>query len=197
MTMLPTRSVRLWTRDLLSQDSGIAAVEFALILPILLVLWIGGVEVTGALSVDRRINNLGSSIGDLAARSESPISASEVDDIFSIAASAMFPYAASDASMRLTAVWVDSNRVPRVSWSRALGAEAAHPVGAETNLLPESLRLPETQVIMSEVFFGYRPAVGYVITGDLKLEDRMFFVPRLVDKLQLCEKPEDPKTCST
>ena len=49
---------------LLSHEGGIAAVEFSLILPILVVLWIGGVEVTGALSVDRRLNNLAASIGD-------------------------------------------------------------------------------------------------------------------------------------
>ena len=55
-------------RRLLRNERGIAAVEFALILPIMLVLWLGGVEVTGALSVDRRLNNLASSIGDLVAR---------------------------------------------------------------------------------------------------------------------------------
>src|SRR4051812_1808950 len=38
-------------------DAGMAAVEFSLILPLLVLLWIGGVEVTQALSVDRRLNN--------------------------------------------------------------------------------------------------------------------------------------------
>ena len=40
--------------SLARQDSGLAAVEFALILPILVMLWFGGVELTQALSVDRR-----------------------------------------------------------------------------------------------------------------------------------------------
>ena len=56
--------------SLARQDSGLAAVEFALILPILVVLWFGGVELTQALSVDRRLNNLASAIGDLVARSK-------------------------------------------------------------------------------------------------------------------------------
>ena len=38
-----------------SHESGMAAVEFSLILPIMVLLWIGGVEVTQALSVDRRL----------------------------------------------------------------------------------------------------------------------------------------------
>ena len=39
---------------------------------------------------------------------------------------------------------------------------------------------------MAEVYYTYTPAVGYVITGDVDLDDRMFFVPRLVTKVQLC-----------
>jgi Flp pilus assembly protein TadG len=67
-----------------------AAVEFSLILPILVMLWIGGVELTQGLSVDRRINNLASSIGDLAARSKT-LTYSDVDKIFDIGPGAMFP----------------------------------------------------------------------------------------------------------
>ena len=67
-----------------------AAVEFSLILPIMVVLWIGGVEVTSALSVDRRLNNLASSIGDLVARSKD-ITHDEVDAIFDIGAAAHLP----------------------------------------------------------------------------------------------------------
>ena len=179
----------------LAQESGIAAVEFALILPVLLVLWIGGVEVTGALSVDRRLNNLASSIGDLVARSAS-ITNAQVDDIFAMAPSALFPYDSTGASLRITAVWVDEAGVPSVTWSRAKGGHAAYAAGAEVDSVPESLRLPESQVIMSEVMYQYRPSVGYVVTGDLDLADRMFFVPRLVQEVQLCEKADDPQTCT-
>jgi len=36
---------------------------------------------------------------------------------------------------------------------------------------------------MAEVYYTYKPAVGYVITGDVDLSDRLFFVPRLVDAI--------------
>ena len=194
MTKPKRTTARLSPRALLAQEGGIAAVEFALILPILLVLWIGGVEVTGALSVDRRVNNLAASIGDLVARTET-LTFAEVDDIFAIAGSAMFPYDGDEASMRLTAVWIDQNRVPRVTWSRAKGSDAAHAVGAEMNDVPPSLRQPDSQVIMSEVSFQYRPAIGYVVTGDVDLEDRTFFVPRRVQRLRLCDKLQTPNNC--
>ena len=44
-----------------------------------------------------------------------------------------------------------------------------------------------TQIIMAEVYYNYKPAVGYVITGTKALSDRMYFVPRLVATIQLCD----------
>jgi hypothetical protein len=53
--------------------------------------------------------------------------------------------------------------------------------------VPATLRVPDSQIIMAEVFYDYTPAVGYVITGALELDDRMYFVPRLVNKISLCD----------
>ncbi len=95
-----------------------AAVEFSLILPILVLLWIGGVEVTQALSVDRRLNNLAASLGDLVARSKTVIY-SDVDAIFDIAPGAMFPYSTTGLQMRISAVNIDAAQNATIKWSRA------------------------------------------------------------------------------
>jgi Flp pilus assembly protein TadG len=165
-----------------------AAVEFSLILPILVLLWIGGVEVTSALSVDRRMNNLSSSIGDLVARSKL-VTYDDVTAIFGIAPGAMFPYDATNVSMRITAIDMDSSGNAKVAWSRAQGtAYTAYTTGAAaTSLVPSTLRVASSQVIMAESATVYTPAVGYVIVGNRTLTDRLFFVPRLVTYVQLCD----------
>jgi Flp pilus assembly protein TadG len=175
---------------LLTQESGIAAVEFAVILPIMIVLWIGGVEVTGALSVDRRLNNLASAIGDLAARKKE-LTYADVSDIFDIAEGAMYPYSATGMKLRLTEISIDDDGVAKVYWSRAEGSGiTAHPTNAlMDSYVPATLRVDNTHIVMAEVFYTYSPTVGYVITGDLELEDRMFFVPRLAAKVKLCTSP--------
>ena len=171
---------------ILMQESGIAAVEFSLILPILVVLWIGGVEITSALSVDRRLNNLASSMGDLVARSKQ-LTYDDVDAIFDLKEAALFPYSDVGTNMRVTAVKMDGTGSAKVAWSRAEGTYTAYAVDTPMNdIVPETLRTPNTQIIMSEVYYTYTPAVGYIITGNLLLEDRMFFVPRLVTKISLC-----------
>lgn len=173
-------------RRLGRETAGMAAVEFALILPILVVLWIGGVEMTQALSVDRRLNNLASAIGDLSARSKQLIY-DDVDNIFDIAPGAMFPYGTTGLQLRVTAVNISGAGTGTVAWSRAEGTTAYPDNQNMNNLVPATLRVPDTQVIMAEVYFTYTPAVGYVITGDLALDDRTFFVPRLTQYVKLCD----------
>jgi Flp pilus assembly protein TadG len=170
----------------LPHETGIAAVEFALILPILLVLWIGGVEVTSGLSVDRRMNNFASSLGDLVSRSKTLVYA-DIEDIFNLAPQAMFPYGTTAMTMRVTAVKMDSSRNAKVVWSRSRSMTAYTADTQLNTVVPDTLREPGSEIILSEVFYTYRPAVGYVITGALNLQSRMFFVPRLVAAVQLCD----------
>jgi Flp pilus assembly protein TadG len=184
-------------RRLFRAETGMAAVEFALILPILLTIWIGGVEVTQGLSVDRRLNNLAAAIGDLVSRSKALVYA-DVDAIFNIAPGALYPvcrpgHTTADCltrglSMRVTAVNIDATKKALVVWSRAKGTASARPVNENlTSLIDVNLRIPATQIIMAEVFYTYTPAVGYVITGTVPLDDRVYFTPRRVQYLPLCD----------
>lgn len=188
-------------------DAGLAAVEFSLILPILVLLWIGGVEVTEALSVDRRINNLASSIGDLVSRTKT-ISAAELTAIFNLGPKAMYPScdspgkatcASQGLGMRITAVNMDGTGTGSVAWSAASGAVTKYTAlanNAQMNtLVPATLRVANSQVIMSEVYINYKPQIGYVITRAITgpngkaLSDRMYFVPRLVTKITCSDCP--------
>jgi Flp pilus assembly protein TadG len=190
------RSLRASISRLMSQESGIAAVEFAMVLPILLVLWIGGVEVTSGLSIDRRLNNFASSMGDLVSRTKQ-IPYSRVEDIFDLAEAALFPYEETGISMRITAVTIETNGNAKVAWSRARGM-TAHAKDTQVNdSVPASLRPPsdrESQIIMAEVLYTYQPAIGYVITSEIELEDRMYFVPRVSSKVKICPM-DDQASC--
>ena len=181
---------------MLAHEGGVAAVEFAMILPILLVLWIGGVEMTSALSVDRRLNNFASSVGDLVSRSKS-ISYAQLEDIFDLADAALFPYAETGVTIRVTAVTILANGNTQVAWSRARGMTAHAKDTPVNSSVPEALRPPsdtESQIIMAEVLYTYQPAIGYVITSDVELEDRMYFVPRVSSKVKICPT-DDEASC--
>lgn len=182
-------------------ESGLAAVEFALILPIMVLLWFGGVELTQGLSVDRHLNNLASSIGDLVSRSKI-VTHANMDQIFDVAPGAMYPYCKSEVEctaaglgMRVTAVDIDDDENATVAWSRAQGTTVYADGATMNSVVPETLRVADTQIIVAEAYYTYQPAIGYVITGDVALSDRMFFVPRLVNNIQLCASNPPPTSC--
>jgi Flp pilus assembly protein TadG len=78
---------RAWRAD----ARGIAAVEFALIVPVMSVLMMGAIELSQALMVDRRVTQVASSTADLIARSEKSITEAEVRDIMRIGGFIMKP----------------------------------------------------------------------------------------------------------
>ena len=55
---------------LASDERGVAAVEFALILPFLLLLFLGTIEASSLITVDRRVNVISGTVGDLVARTD-------------------------------------------------------------------------------------------------------------------------------
>jgi Flp pilus assembly protein TadG len=172
-------------RLLARQESGMAAVEFSLILPILVVLWLGGVEMTEGLSVDRRLNNLAAAIGDLSARSKT-LTYADVNTIFNLGPAAMYPYATGTLKMRVTAVNMDASKNAKVAWSRGSGITAYAEKASMNSVVPATLRVANSQIIMAETYYTYTPTVGYMLTGGVPLSDRLFFVPRLVNNVSLC-----------
>ncbi len=80
-----------WRKD----KKGIAAVEFAFVVPIMMVMFIGAVELSQAITVDRRVTQVASSTADLVARKETSISNNEITDILRIGGFIMAPYSQS------------------------------------------------------------------------------------------------------
>ena len=52
-------------RRIARNNSGVAAVEFAMIVPIMFLLFVGSVEFSQAITVDRRVTQVASSTADL------------------------------------------------------------------------------------------------------------------------------------
>ena len=69
-----------------------AAIEFAMIVPIMAVMFIGAVELSQAITVDRRVTQIASSTADLVAQRRDTISQTEITDIMRVGSYIMAPY---------------------------------------------------------------------------------------------------------
>jgi Flp pilus assembly protein TadG len=157
---------------------GVSAVEFAMLLPLMVTLYIGGVEVSSAIAVDRKVTLVARSVGDLVAQSTS-VNATDMTNILNAATSVVQPYSTTLIQVTVSRVDVDANGVAKVVWSKTKNGTARNANATVT--LPAALNTASTSVIWAESQYTYTPAIGYVITGPLTLHDQIYMRPRLSD----------------
>lgn len=159
---------------------GVAAVEFAIILPLMLTLYIGGNELGHALTIARKVTHVSSSLADLATQSKT-ISSTDMCNILNAAASVMTPYPTSGVRIKLTQVKINASSIATVEWSGALN-DTPLSKGAPVTL-PTGVNTPSTWVVMGEVHYAYKPVIGYVISGTMDLKDYFYLRPRQSDSV--------------
>jgi Flp pilus assembly protein TadG len=175
------RSLRLSAQRFRGDCSGVAATEFAMVVPIMLVGFFGTVEISSAVAVDRKVTIMARTLSDLASQS-TWVNTTATDNFFAAATAIMTPYpAASPAPLQatLSELYVDPNsHAARVQWSVG---HSPHAAGA-TIPIPSDLAVGGTYLIYSEVSYQYTPlgssGAGYVMKSALTLSDVAFTRPR-------------------
>lgn len=163
-----------------------AAVEFALIMPLLLSLYLGTVEVSTAVSVDKRVASVAGALGDLVARADGSLTESELTDYFSASSSIMAPYSHSILEQVVTCVAVDNNGNTKITWSRGYNGGIPHVTGDSYNLPTELTDLVHGKyVIVSEAQEDYKPLLGYVLPAQIRLYHEFYHLPRFGEEIKI------------
>jgi Flp pilus assembly protein TadG len=165
---------------LAANQHGVAAVEFALLLPLMLTLYLGCVEVSQGISADRKVTITTRTAADLVSQ-VATINNAGMSDILNAASSVMAPYSTTGLVVTVTSVSIDATGNATVAWSDSLNGTAT-PQGSSV-AVPAALAVPNTSIILAEVSYLYKPAIGYMITGTLTLKDKLFMAPRLASSI--------------
>ena len=172
-------------KSFIKRETGVAVVEFALIVPIMLTLYIGSSEAAMLLTVDRKVQSAAGAMGDLVARSNKTISQAQLDDYFRAATSIMAPYDASKLVQTVTAVSVDKNSKATVLWSvrytngRLSTTVAEYPKGKVVAIPKEMAAIATGQTVISaETSYLYSPAIGVVFNSTIDFRRSALFMPR-------------------
>lgn len=199
--------------DMLADCRGIAATEFAVVVPIMLVLFFGTVEFSSGVAVDRKVTLIARALSDLTAQTPPPslnsTSATMTDtylqNVFTASIAIMAPYAPSPVKATITEIYVDSNKIAKVQWSKAAvvsgdAATQATLTGSNrsagdvvTSLVPSNLLVKQTYLIFSEVSYLYVPTIGYVMAkSGVNLSDVAYTRPRQAYCVIYNNAPTDP-----
>lgn len=162
---------------------GVSAVEFALIAPVVMLIYFGMVEFCQGYMAHRRAAHTASIVADLVAQSD-VTSTEDLTAVFAIGDMIMRPFSAETLSIRVSSVTKDSKGVARVDWSRVSG-EAMNPLGKNEIIsdLPPGLIENEQSLILGETEFEYNSAFGQVISKPIRFTRSYYLRPRTVEKV--------------
>src|ERR1700687_3815299 len=179
---------RLSVINLIKDCSGLAATEFAFIVPIMLVMFFGTVEFSSGVAVDRKVTLVARTLSDLTSQSAEDVNDTYLKNVFTASIAILAPYSATPTQATLSEIYVDSNKIAKIQWSRAAtiagGATQASLAPSSHNAgdivtVPTALSVKQTYLILSEVSYLYTPAVGYVMgKAGVTLTDVAYTRPR-------------------
>lgn len=149
---------------LLADRRGIAAVEFALIAPLMLCMYFVTMEISQGIETNKKVGRVGSMVADLITQQQR-ITKSEVDAIMKIAESIVQPYTRSSPKIIVTAIEVTDEATPKVkvAWSRKLvdGAYSRDANPGTDTTVPDALKVKGTFLIRVESELSYRPVITW------------------------------------
>lgn len=173
---------------------GIAAVEFALLVPVLLLLYLGTMEISTGVSVNKRIARVAATTADLVAQQEQ-VNRNQLDEIMKVSESILFPYYADNPRVTIIGINV-SNTFPeggRTVWSRRMEKDGSfvEPVAENQDIwVPDRLRIEGTFLLMARAEINYLPLITWVTDRNpdgspagIPMSERYWFHPRLVNAI--------------
>ncbi|WP_214471503.1 TadE/TadG family type IV pilus assembly protein [Mesorhizobium sp. dw_380] len=155
-----------------SNRRGVAAVEFALIVPILLVMYFVTMEASQAIETSKKVSRIGSMVADLVTQQPTIVKA-DLDAIMKIGTSTIQPYNRSTPNITITAIQVTTDTPPKVQvvWSRKV-VNGVYSIGTTlpaTTTVPATLKVAGTFLIRTESNLAYQPMITWSADSQQKL----------------------------
>jgi Flp pilus assembly protein TadG len=162
---------------------GAAAIEFAVIVPLMLMIFFGVVEVSTGVAVDRKVSIVARTLSDLTSQASS-VTTSDLTGIFNAASSILAPYySVNNYKAKISEIKVNSTGVATIAWGAATSNDVARTAGSPATGLPSGLAVANTYLIWSEVSYTYQPPAWHTLLGGaaqptFTLSDSFYTRPR-------------------
>jgi Flp pilus assembly protein TadG len=159
-----------------SNCSGLAAVEFAMIIPVMAMLFLGTYEFSAGVAIDRKVTIMARTLSDLTSQNTT-VDDTKLTNFFNAATAIMTPYASTPVEGTITELYINPDTLKaRVQWSKGVVLHAP----GDIIEIPDGLKIGDTYLIYSEVNYKYVPSVAWFInkTSGITLSDVSYTRPR-------------------
>jgi Flp pilus assembly protein TadG len=182
------RPVRNFVRRLRREDAGVAAIEFAFIAPLMFFMFVGTVELSQAITVDRRVMVVASTTSDLVAR-EDKIKETQIDTYMQVIEVLLAPYDPAPLRISILAVGAKAatpsipnpTNPPKICWKYDYPKTSPSTYTINDDyVLPTGIIDVGGSVIVAEVAYTYTPMIfNYFIQGAFPLAEKFYLKPRV------------------
>lgn len=179
------RQLRETIARLRRENEAVAAVEFALVLPLLIALYFGSIEASALFTADRRVNTVSATVGDLFAQwddDDGSIPTATQTNYFQASTGLMYPMSTTGLHIVVSGVSISSTGVTNVVWSRGYNGATPRTVNT-TYPLTQSAMMNQVSrtvgfIIASEVYYPYTPLLGVMFPTEVNLYHENLYIPR-------------------
>jgi len=133
---------------------GVGAIEFAILFPILVMLYIGAFEMTIGLSISKRASRAAGTITDIVTQQKS-VTKSWLADMPSVANAVFVPYGSTDLTVKVTGIALDGTATPKVAWSWAQDGSRPYAVNSAATV-PTEMKKANTFLVRTELSIPYK-----------------------------------------
>jgi len=165
--------LRLLARFRRAKD-GLAAVEFAMLAPVLVALFLGSIELCNALNCQQKVGGMASTAADLVAQ-ETAVARGDLSNVYSAVNSIVYPFSTAGLRIVITSI-VDNSGTSKVAWSCAQNG-SPRSVGS-TMTLPTGVMSSGGSVILAEITYPYTSTLSDYITGTVNMTETFYARPR-------------------
>jgi Flp pilus assembly protein TadG len=179
-------------RRFVASTGGVAAIEFAMILPVLATLFLATFDGGRAIAIYMKVRSATYTLAAVT-NQYSIIQSSDMTLITGATAAVMAPYSSSGAAVTITQITISNKGMPTVSWSYSKGGTALTQGSAVT--IPAALVVDSTYLIFAQVSYTFTPLFGYFTKANITFSDDLYVTPRISNCVNY--PPQSVTTCVT
>lgn len=169
-----TRFLRRFARD----GAGAAAIEFALVFPVIFLFYMAAADGFQAYLAQRNVAHLAATMADITSRNRT-VSTADLNDILGASASMMYPLPNVRLQQRISSISADASGNIATDWSvkkdYSLTEAPSVPVGY--------LRSNES-VVVTDVIYDYKPTFAFFLPKTIRMTRHAYSRPRLSTKVE-------------
>lgn len=177
-------------------EKGLAAIEFALLAPLLISMYFGLAEVASAVAVNRTVSHSANVVGDLASQVTN-IDKADMEDVLTATLRVLSVEDPSKITVQIDSISRDAGGQDTFVGRSTLNPGAANLPAFNSSSVDATLLNENAGIIVARVAYEYTPFNGAFMQSTVTLSDTFILKPRRSNVVTFANQPNKVFTCSS